>query len=374
MLTTLKYRAAETKDAKQFRRLWWSCFIREQTVALCMQQSPSMQYPHGDIPMIDYHDFDDMSLVGNNLRRSAGNAAPDAPSTIWYSPHTTWFIESAKLAILLGSGSAHPQSYQAGAEHVEEAYAQASAGLHLHTAALHAKLVAWHRELPSQINYFTCGNETSPPDARRNGAVSQILPATLLITYYLNLVRENTFTDNGAIGHDQVFDRALHQKYAEDNVVQILHDLCENMVLHHMPTLLIDGVLSLATERFLGADQASESCVNNSMRGFRRCLQLFRVMGNRLQVNPQDHLEFRFSLVQAMHHLQKETLLLNYLHTPTSSSTPSFGESWNHWPVAMEPSMNFLELGQDLATSQKVRWGSDRRVVLYQPMTPASCL
>lgn len=355
MLTTLKYHATDTKDVKQFRRLWWSCFIREQTVALCMQQIPSMQYPHLDIPMIDYNDFDDMSLVGRNLKRSAGNAAPDVAATVWYSPHTIWFVESAKLAILLGSGCAHPQSYQIGAEHVEDAYVQTSTGLHLNTATIHAKLVAWHRELPSEINYFTCGKELSPPEARRNGAGSQILPATILITYYLSLVRENMFTDNGAIGPEQVFDRALHQKCAEDRVVQVLHDLCENMMLRHMPTYLIDAVLSLATERFLAAEHASESCVNNSMRGFQRCLQLFRVTGSRLQVNPQDHLEFRFSLVQAMHHLQKETLLLDYVYTPTTSSTPSFGESWNHWPVAMEPSTNLLELGQNLTTSQKVR-------------------
>lgn len=72
----------------------------------------------------------------------------------------------------------------------------------------------------------------------------------------------------------------------------------------------MDGVVTLAIRRFLGADINGESGANSSMRGFQRCIQVFHFMGNRFQVDQQDHVDFRFSLLQAMHYIPKQRTTL----------------------------------------------------------------
>lgn len=167
MLTTLKYSPVCSRDVKQFRRLWWSCFIRHQTVALCMQKNTSMQYPQYGIPMITQQDFESLPLVGKNTQRNTGNAAGDSEATSWHSPHTTWFVEFAKLAILLGSGLAQQRLHGIVAQDEGDPCLQTSGCSPQEAAALHTKRVTWYYELPTEAKYFTSGDEVCSRNVER---------------------------------------------------------------------------------------------------------------------------------------------------------------------------------------------------------------
>ena len=323
MVTTLRYRATDSKDIKQFQRLWWSCFIQHQTMAFCMQQTPSMQYPQCGITMISEQDFELLPDVATSTKNNTDNATGVNDTTICCASHISGFVEFAKLTIILGCGRTRHIHYGTLPVGGRVTCSQASDGLFQEALTFQTRLMTWYQKLPRQFKDYPCWNEMRSGDGKRNHEVSQILSASMMIIYYLTLVRENNSSNSSPISEELVLDRAHTKSSAEEGAMEVLHNLSEQLLLPHIPTCLIDGLVCLAIKRFLAAEIVRVPCADSSIRGFECCLQVLQVMHNRFQMTQQESLDFRISLLQTMHYLRKENRLVDQGEKPTPNDTPS---------------------------------------------------
>lgn len=287
-------------DHAQLRRLWWSCFIRDQLISLASQREPRMTFS-AKIAMIAEKDMKTSNIA------EPSNDMDDAEQTKVRGTRdrtqklATWFVEFAKLSVILNRYFREETVQGCGYRAASRLFD--SGKISLEGEKTVAELLSWYCRLHSSARYLRGSHNPSTSLPGQQDPVLHFHQALLLIPYYLTLVRANDHNkgQRGDVSRSPAASRRLD--YACREVGKLLQDLIHNGGLRHVPTDLIDSLLPFATTILLDSSNIPgviRDSMQNRIHGFERGLEVMRIMmtQKRHQARSQD--DYRIALVEAI--------------------------------------------------------------------------
>jgi hypothetical protein len=287
-------------DQAQYRRLWWSCFIRDQLISLASQRPPRMTFPALNISMISEKD-----LRASRSDNSSNNAygiehAKPCGNTNKASTLAIMFVELAKLSVILNrflqAGTIQSGDHKATSRSLDCVKMSSADDATL------AQLLSWYCRLHDSARYSRASHDRMACIESQQDHVLQFHQAVLVIPYYLTLIRANDHSKDPQCDGMKSPSASRRLVYARREASKILQDLIQNDTLRHMPTDLIESLLPFATTILLDRTIAREGIRDpmlNRIEGFKQCLEVMRIMmtQDRLRVQPQN--DYRVSLLEA---------------------------------------------------------------------------
>lgn len=182
-------RLKTTLDQARYKRLWWSCFIRDQLISLASQRSPRMAFSALKVSMVSENDLITFKAAESSSDSHRIEHAENCGNLNETRPLAILFIELAKLSVILnrfyrvaktsdsspGASSRQPdcdKNYPDGEK----------------TAA---QLLLWYCSLPKDARYSRGAHDSPDSGHCQQGHMLPFHQALLLIPYYLTLIKAN---------------------------------------------------------------------------------------------------------------------------------------------------------------------------------------
>lgn len=306
-------------DQARYKRLWWSCFIRDQHISLASQCSPRMAYSALKVPMVSENDLNAFRTAESSNDSHRIQHAENCGNVNETRPLAILFIELAKLSVILnqfyrvaktsdsspGASSRQPDCDKTNPDGEKAA----------------AQLLLWYCSLPKDARYSRRANDSLDSGHCRQGHMLPFHQALLLIPYYLTLIKANVHDEGQDCDGLQNLSASRRVLYARQEASRLLQDLIESDRLRHVPTDLIESLLPFATTILLEkgiAPGAPLEPVPNQIEGFKQCLNVMRIMMAQDRLRPQN--DYRVSLLKATFTLYTE---LNRRQEGSSTGTRS---------------------------------------------------
>lgn len=285
-------------DEAKYRRLWWSCFIRDQLMSLASQSSPRMAYSASKISMISEHDLRSFRTaeIWDGLHNLEYVKHPG--STNESQALATLFIELAKLSVILnqfGRNGKEPDGPHRTTSQLPDCDKPSITG-----EETVAQLLLWYCSLDNRARYSQGSDNNSAGSLRLQAHLLPFYQALLLIPYYLTLIKANVQDKNDCRDGPQYLSASRRVLYARQEASRLLEDLAESDKLRNMPTDLTETLLPFATTILLEkttTSSASPDPMSNRIEGFKQCLKVMRVMMAHDRLQPQN--DYRVSLLTA---------------------------------------------------------------------------
>ncbi|KEF55970.1 uncharacterized protein A1O9_07550 [Exophiala aquamarina CBS 119918] len=302
----LEEREKPGSDQTQFRRLWWSCFVRDQLISLASQRGPSMKI-HPKIAMILEKDLKTSDLEDPSNEACWTEYAKACGTRNGTQKLATCFVEFAKLSVILNrynrAQTTQSCRYTIGSQPVDPDKISSERETTL------TQLLSWYCRLHDDARYSRVSRSQLSGGPGRQDRVLQFHQTLLLIPYYLTLVRADDHSKGQLSDTPRSPAVSNRLDYARREVGKLVQDLIHNGDLRHVPTDLIESLLPFATTILLDSSHTTgmiHDPMQNRVQGFKQGMEVMRVMmaQKRLWAGSQD--DHRIALLEAICRLSVE--------------------------------------------------------------------
>jgi hypothetical protein len=263
----------QAKERKLCKRIWWSCFTRDQLVGWGTRRAPLINQDEHDVPMLTLEDFDIEDLSQNDLNffEETGTARNmDKQKQV-----ATLFIEKTKLCVCIGS-VLDPKSMPTAGEHSFDGDVhQPDIALEVYPDLVEnlqegdAKLVAWVGELPETATY----RPYVPMDVLRSGEKTMAVHLSLLHLLYHATVS------------------ALHRSYGPHGsrskvrssaaaITNILENLRRLDLIRYIPITSFTFITPALTIHLLDQKSPDSTIRQCAAEDFAKCLRAMRELSD----------------------------------------------------------------------------------------------
>ena len=326
-------REALTEDP-QVRRLWWSCFIRDQSIALGLLQRPIMAYAPQIMPIISMADFKFLNIKTQKKLNAASSHTPELlipPALARERLAATIFIEMAKQSTFLNRVLILRMDQPP----------KGASSLNTLTDVILGESELWYRKLPAEIIYSNTRKTAGSIAQKENTEPSMIHCGLLEIMHSLTQMtvhdmRRRT-TINGKSGS------LFRKSAASAAAVQVLQDYSRIGSTHHLTTHVVELVLPLVISKFLKLEAVRRNNTEACLDGFGKGLEIWKEFcEKRLEQRSQHDFksEFLDHILQSMPCREDNKILFPFEEDdaiPATDSTEAPMSYVNHVPLsAME--------------------------------------
>jgi hypothetical protein len=254
------------REDPQVRRLWWSCFIRDQSIALGLQQRPIMAYSPQMMPIISMADFRLLNI--KTLEKP--NASPHTPELL-IPPAlarerlaATIFIEMAKQSTFLNRALVLKMDQPL----------NSASSLNTMTDMIFEESELWHRKLPAEAIYSHTRKPADSKEHKDSTEPAMIHCGLLEIMHSLTQMtvhdmRRRT-TIKGKSG--SIFRKST----ASAAAVQVLQDYSRTGSTHHLTTHVVELVMPLVISKFLKLEAIRRCNTEACLDGFGKGLEIWK--------------------------------------------------------------------------------------------------
>lgn len=287
-------------DQAQFKRLWWSCFIRDQLISLASHRNPRLKFSASKISMISEKDLRTSRIDNPSNDVDEIEHAESCDNTNKAQTLAILFVELAKLSVILNR-SLQAGTLEGGSHNAKSRPFDCDKRSSTAEATL-AQLLSWYCQLHNSTRYSRARHDRTASIEFRQDHVLQFHKAVLLIPYYLTLIRAHDHSKDGVRDGRRSLSASRPLAYARREANKVLRDLIQNDSLRHVPTDLIESLLPFATTTLLDRTVALEEIRDpmlNRIEGFKQCLEVMRIMMTRDRARGQPQNDYRVSLLEA---------------------------------------------------------------------------
>lgn len=273
--------------AKLWKRVWWSCFMRDRLISLCMRKPAKIWEEDSDVPMLVEDDFEIEALSEtNSIIPASCVVVRDTQMQRELALHC---IAKAKLCVYIGriiksqysNTMRNPQNIQSTDESTMT-ISPKNPSQHLDVVDnLTAELELWHEELPPECQY-------------RHLAASGVNPATATLEIHrivLHLMYQATLLAlhkpwSAMILPPDTPENILDKQYASKTLVQhAVSMICQMAGEAHlnglgwfMPGVVVILVLPAATTQLENMAVQDQAAKDLAARAFVNCVQIMNTL------------------------------------------------------------------------------------------------
>ena len=250
-----------------WRRLWWSCFMRDQLVALGLSRSTRIKDGDYDIPMLTLEDFDIRASSAHNI--SILTDCTFIEDTILQTDLAMMCIAKAKLCLCLGhvlstrycdlvrdQGTAQQDITRANFMLFPEKMHQIDK-----TQLCDAMLREWKQGLPAHCLYITPSTE----EVARAGTSFIVQRALLHMVYFATV---------SALQRLQVRHTSQKAQKASQEISKISFDLLNLKLEQLLPTSSLTVLLPASMVHLLAIKSNNNAIRKEALQGFCHCAQV----------------------------------------------------------------------------------------------------
>ena len=332
----------DIKRQKLWKRIWWSCFMRDRLIALGMRRPTRIKHEDCDVPMLVEDDFEIEGLPAELVRMLGG--CPAVRDTAKRTTLAKLCIETAKLClcishVLSAQYSVLSHKFGSTVETTMMLVPKKAAAETCEVMQCNAELEQWYEQLDPNLRYFVPG--TKERTNTNDGEVINLHRALL------NMVH---LTTSSALHRPQVIPSAPNLSFAADlqdlsrkkvreaatEITEIARDLYSSDLVRYLPTTGVTVLLPAVIIHLLDIKSADPIVRNTSLRRFYQCMQVLQRLREMYA-----SADFAFSFLEAA--IRKANIEMPSDDVPKASSrkyttppTTSIGNPMGYSPA--EPS------------------------------------
>lgn len=283
--------ALDVKGKKLWKRIWWSCVVRDRLVALGMRRPTRIKSEHCDVPMLTLEDFDiDIDVSNISLFAEEGESHERAMSR--QRQLAIMCIEKAKLCVCIS----HALTAQYSVLNTNQGYLAADGstkstmillpkGQEKDTCEIQrcdAELQEWMNNLPKEAIYKTLRNGDEPVDE--------------ILGLHRNLLHMVYFTTVSALHRPQVLpsapapwpsrnmNAALQEisrrkiRQAATEITHLAAELIDLNLVRYLPTYGVTVMLPAIIIHLLDIKSSNSAARERSIEGFTMCMQVMQCL------------------------------------------------------------------------------------------------
>jgi Fungal specific transcription factor domain len=272
----------DIKRQRLWKRIWWSCFMRDRLIALGMRRPTRIKHEDCDVPMLTEDDFETEGLPAELVRMLGGcPAVRDSAKRVTLA-HLC--IETAKLClcishVLSAQYSVLSHKFGSTVETTMMLVPKKAAAETCEVMQCNAELEKWYDQLDPALRYFVPG--TKERTNTNDGEVINLHRALL------NMVH---LTTSSALHRPQVIPSAPNLSFAADlqelsrkkvreaatEITEIARDLYTSDLVRYLPTTGVTVLLPAVIIHLLDIKSADPVVRNTSLRRFYQCMQVLQ--------------------------------------------------------------------------------------------------
>lgn len=283
--------ALDMRAKKLWKRIWWSCVVRDRLVALGMRRPTRIKSEHCDVPMLTLGDFDiDMDVSHITLFSEEGESHERAMSR--QRQLAILCIEKAKLCVCIS----HALTAQYSVLNTNQGCLAADGstkstmillpkGRDKDTCEIQrcdAELQEWMDSLPKEAIYRTLRNRDEPVDE--------------VLGLHRNLLHMVYFTTVSALHRPQVLpsspapwpsrnmNAALQEisrrkiRQAATEITHLAAELIDLNLVRYLPTYGVTVMLPAIIIHLLDIKSSNHAARERSIEGFTMCMQVMQCL------------------------------------------------------------------------------------------------
>ncbi|RVX66678.1 hypothetical protein B0A52_09491 [Exophiala mesophila] len=262
-----------------WKRIWWSCFMRDRLIAIGMRRPMRINHTESDVPMLEVSDFETNALPANLTRMLGG-----CPAVKDSSKRTTlakMCIGLAKLCLCISRVLTVQYStlgHKIGAtqETTMRLIPKKSAADACDVIRCDQELDAWYKELPHELHYFAPGSRERL--TTNDGEVINLHRALLSgvhLTAISALHRPQILpsTPNVVVAPElQELSRRKVREAAND-ITDMYKDLYSHDLIRYLPNTGVTCLLPAIIIHLLDIKSSDSNTRQSSIRKFQFCMQ-----------------------------------------------------------------------------------------------------
>lgn len=272
----------DTKRQKLWKRIWWSCFMRDRLIALGMRRPTRIKHEDCDVPMLLEDDFETEGLPAELVRMLGG--CPAVRDTAKRTTLAKLCIETAKLClcishVLSAQYSVLSHKFGSTVETTMMLVPKKAAAETCEVMQCNNELQQWYEQLDPSLRYFVPG--TKERTNTNDGEVINLHRALL------NMVH---LTTSSALHRPQVIPSAPNLSFAVElqelsrkkvreaatEITEIARDLYTSDLVRYLPTTGVTVLLPAVIIHLLDIKSADPVVRNTSLRRFYQCMQVLQ--------------------------------------------------------------------------------------------------
>lgn len=270
----------DMKRQRLWKRIWWSCFMRDRLIALGMRRPTRIKNEDCDVPMLTLDDFE-IQLHGPGVVRMLGNC-PIVIDVDLQRQLAVMCIEKAKLClcishVLSAQYSVLSHKFGGSTETTMMLVPKKSAAETCEVRQCDQELDSWFTNLPDGVEYQS---PSTLPLA--NGEDILLVHRALLSMIYL--------TTSSALHRPQVLpsaplpnvDAELQEisrtkvRFAATEITRVAQDLHRLELTRYLPTTGVTVLLPAVIIHLLDIKSNDVNVRNASLRRFYQCMQILQ--------------------------------------------------------------------------------------------------
>ena len=272
----------DVKRQKLWKRIWWSCFMRDRLIALGMRRPTRIKHEDCDVPMLVEEDFETEGLPAELVRMLGGcPAVRDSAKRVTLAKLC---IETAKLCrcishVLSAQYSVLSHKFGSTIETTMMLVPKKAAAETCEVMQCNNELQQWYEQLDPSLKYFVPG--TKERTNTNDGEVINLHRALL------NMVH---LTTSSALHRPQVIPSAPNLNFAVElqelsrkkvreaatEITEIARDLYTSDLVRYLPTTGVTVLLPAVIIHLLDIKSADPVVRNTSLRRFYQCMQVLQ--------------------------------------------------------------------------------------------------
>jgi hypothetical protein len=272
----------DLKRQRLWKRIWWSCFMRDRLIALGMRRPTRIKNEDCDVPMLVLDDFDTEPLPAELVRMLGGcPAVRDSAKRLTLAKLC---IEKAKLClcishVLAAQYSVLSHKFGGTTETTMMLVPKKSTAESLEVTDCDQELDRWHRNLGEDLHYRMPGSKV-----RANQHDGEVL------TVHRALLNMIFLTTSSALHRPQVLPampspavaaslQELSRKRVREaatEITEVAQDLHDLDLVRFLPTTGVTVLLPAVIIHLLDIKSSDVTVRNASLRRFYQCMQVLR--------------------------------------------------------------------------------------------------
>ncbi|KAI9844111.1 MAG: hypothetical protein M1837_005825 [Sclerophora amabilis] len=280
----------DSKRQSLWKRIWWSCYMRDRLVALGMRRPTRIKSEDFDVPMLTVDDFDlealpdhvscispDCAIARNVAQQHqlAGLCVEKAKLSLCIS-----HVLSAQYSVLNNNqGALTPEGNTQTTMMLLPKKADAET---CDVQECDLELTNWIHGLPDFAAYQSCKGQESPVE---DGHVLTVHRALLHMVYFTTssaLHRPQVLPSHPATWPARKQDSALQEisrkkvRTAATEITRIAQNLHDLDLVRYLPTTGVTVLLPAVIIHLLDIKSPKEEIRNSSLQGFYQCMQVMQ--------------------------------------------------------------------------------------------------
>jgi hypothetical protein len=276
----------EESKKRLWKRIWWSCFMRDRLVALGMRRPTRIKDEDYDVPMLTLDDFEIAPLASDNLLFTPPLQL--LKDTGRQEQLAVMCIEKAKLCLVISHVLTAQYSVLIKDQGMQTSSGSSRSSLMLFPKKLDqrgevkscgSELEKWREELPPCCLYRT----PAPIDIATGDSTMAVQRALLHMVYYTTLsalhrpqVLPNPATKSSSDGQSQHDVSRQRVSEASREITRISSDLQRYQLERYLPTTGVTVLLPAIIIHLLDIKSTDQKVSDEARTGFCHCMQVLQ--------------------------------------------------------------------------------------------------